>query len=100
MLREQGLLSALRFMWELFDMGINLFLALRCAARSTRRLLRHGAFFPDAAVSLSLADGWPEGGVPGGRVVEEVIDGRLASCLEKQRTTGRQRAEWRTKQLR
>ncbi len=58
------------------------------------------SFFPEPK-GFGLADGWPEGGAPGGRGAEEVIDGRLASCLEKHRTTGgRQRAEWRTKQSR
>ncbi len=59
------------------------------------------AFFPEPKV-FGLADGWPEEGAPGGCVAEEVIDGRLASCLEKHRTTGtnRQRAEWQTKQSR
>ncbi len=40
------------------------------------------AFFPEAK-GFGLADGWPEGGAPGGRVAEGVIDDRLASCLEK-----------------
>jgi hypothetical protein len=45
------------------------------------------SFFPEPK-GFGLADGWPEGGAPGGRGAEEVIDGRLASCLEKHRTTG------------
>jgi hypothetical protein len=37
MLREQGLLSALRLMWELFDMDIILFLARDTGMRPDQR---------------------------------------------------------------
>ncbi len=42
---QQGLLSAQRLMWELFDMYINLLLGLKFTVRSMRRLIRHRAYF-------------------------------------------------------
>ncbi len=73
---EQGLLSALRLMWELFDMNINLFLALRCVVQGVYLVMERSLL----TFSPGLEHILPH------PCVLELLRGRIAvSCLSFQR---------------